>query len=119
MKCLALFFALSALSTVAMAQIAAPDPAGNPAGNLAGDPAAPASSTTAAAKPASKEEAAEDEVSGRSCLKETGSRLAPRPDSKGRKCVNAIGRSYTREDLDRTGTIDLGDALRRLDPAVH
>ena len=111
MKCLALFFALSALSTVAMAQIAAPDPAGNPA--------APASSTTAAAKPASKEEAAEDEVSGRSCLKETGSRLAPRPDSKGRKCVNAIGRSYTREDLDRTGTIDLGDALRRLDPAVH
>ena len=72
----------------------------------------------AAAKPA-KDKVAKDEVSDRNCLKETGSRLAPRPDSKGRKCVNATGRSYTKGDMDSTGAIDLSDALRRLDPAVH
>lgn len=79
--------------------------------------ATPASDT---AQPAPKDEVAKkDEATDRNCLKETGSRLAPRPDSKGRKCVNATGRSYTKGDLDSTGAIDLKDALRKLDPAVH
>jgi hypothetical protein len=113
MKRLALFLALSAMSMAATAQGTAPNPVE--------DPAAPASSAPApaTAQPASKDEAAKDDVSDRNCLRETGSRLAPRPDSKGRKCVNASGRSYTKGDLDSTGAIDLEDALRRLDPAVH
>ncbi|NDK39324.1 hypothetical protein DT603_10770 [Pseudoxanthomonas gei] len=63
--------------------------------------------------------AGEDAASDRGCLKETGSRIAPTPDRKGRKCINASGRAYDRKDIDRTGAIDLKDALRRLDPAVH
>lgn len=87
------------------------------------EPAAPQATAVPAsdaAQPAPKDQVArKDEVTDRNCLKETGSRLATRPDSKGRKCVNATGRSYTKEDMDRTGAIDLHDALRRLDPAVH
>ena len=57
-----------------------------------------------------------EETNDRHCLRETGSHLV----SKDKKdCVNASGRSYTREDIDRTGTTDLADALRRLDPSVH
>ena len=59
-----------------------------------------------------------DEVNDRNCLKHTGSRLI-RADSKGRKCAIASGRSYTKEDIDRTGAFDLHEAIRRLDPAVH
>ena len=35
------------------------------------------------------------------------------------KCNGSPGRSYTQDDIRRTGAIDLADALRRLDPAVH
>lgn len=113
MQRLALFFALSVMSMAAVAQNAAPDTAVDPA-------IAPASTTTTTAQPAPRDEVAnKGDVSDRGCLKETGSRLPPRPDSKGRKCINATGRAYTRDDLDSTGAIDLKDALRRLDPAVR
>lgn len=119
MKRLALFFALSAMSLSATAQ----DAATNPVADTAVVPAS-GDIVTATAQPGAKAEvaksdAAKDDVSDRNCLKETGSRLTPRPDSRGRKCVNASGRAYTREDMDSTGAIDLHDALRRLDPAVH
>jgi hypothetical protein len=105
---------LLGLAFAATAQTPAPAPAEPVAA------AAPVNDATTTPQPASRHEVAtKDEVSDRNCLKETGSRLAPRPDSKGRKCVNASGRSYTKEDMDRTGAIDLQDALRRLDPAVH
>ncbi|MBB5016672.1 hypothetical protein [Rehaibacterium terrae] len=57
-------------------------------------------------------EAAQDGEAAKSplCVRETGTRL-PR-----RACLP--GRSYDREDLLRTGATDIGDALRRLDPAV-
>lgn len=42
------------------------------------------------------------------CIKETGSRIAP---GKG-GCLNAAGRSYTREELERSGHSSTGDALR-------
>lgn len=107
---------LLALAFTAMAQTPAPAPASV-------ETAAPQASSAPAgdaAQPAPKDEVAtKDDLSDRNCLKETGSRLAPRPDKKGRKCINAAGRSYTREDIDRSGAIDLKDALRRLDPAVH
>jgi hypothetical protein len=81
---------------------------------------APVDDVATQLQPAPREEASKkNEATDRNCLKETGSRIAPRPDSKGRKCVNASGRSYTKGDLDSTGAIDLSDALRRLDPAVH
>ncbi|MEO8367154.1 MAG: hypothetical protein ABI538_13215 [Pseudoxanthomonas sp.] len=111
MKRLAIFF-LSTMAVAAMAQGTASNPDQDPA-------AAPASDTAAAVQPASTHGDTKEHATDRNCLKETGSRLAPRPDSKGRKCVNASGRAYSKEDLDRTGAIDLSDALRRLDPAVH
>jgi hypothetical protein len=64
------------------------------------------------------------------CLRSTGTHIAPRArradrganaDGKDKRpaCVAANGRVYTREDLDRTGAIDVADALRRLDPSIR
>ena len=67
----------------------------------------------------------------RNCLRHTGSRIvATRNASRnraardgvaksGQRCVAANGRVYSREDLDRTGEIDIADALRKLDPSIH
>jgi outer membrane cobalamin receptor len=58
----------------------------------------------------------------RFCLRETGSRIvATRNKSKkaDEECVNASGRVYTREDIERTGSVDMRDALRRLDPSIN
>lgn len=57
----------------------------------------------------------------RFCIRETGSRVvATRNRSKKSEqdCVNAAGRVYTREDIERTGSADMRDALRRLDPSI-
>ena len=81
--------------------------------------------TASDASPAEKRAQAEDEaLDDRNCLRETGSRIAtrikPRADSRDTKrCVSATGRSYSGEELRRTGRWDLADALRSLDPAVH
>jgi hypothetical protein len=48
-----------------------------------------------------------------SCLTDTGPRLPLRPG----QCA-AYGRSYSREDIERTGRIDAADALQALDPAI-
>jgi hypothetical protein len=66
------------------------------------------------------------------CLRYTGSLIVAsenqRSERKGTasdagaakpKCNASPGRSYTQDDIRRTGAIDLADALRRLDPAVH
>ena len=58
----------------------------------------------------------------RFCIKETGSRvIASRNKNKkaDEECVNAAGRVYTREDIERTGSVDIKDALRRLDPSIY
>jgi hypothetical protein len=47
------------------------------------------------------------------CLTQTGSRIA----DKKANC-SAIGRSYSSEDIDRTGSTTAGDALRLMDPSV-
>lgn len=111
MKRLVLTAALLGLASAASAQTAAP----------AADPqtAAAAPAETAAEASANRHKAdAKDEIADRNCLKHTGSRVI-RADSKGRKCAIATGRAYNREDIDRTGAVDLRDAIRRLDPAVH
>lgn len=71
------------------------------------------------AAPASKKKGDPDD---RFCIRETGSRVtATRNQSKksDQECVNASGRVYTREDIERTGSADVRDALRRLDPSIY
>ncbi len=47
------------------------------------------------------------------CLNDTGSRLpAAKPGCRG------YGRSYTDEDIQRTGLTNVGDALSLLDPSI-
>ena len=54
----------------------------------------------------------------RNCLRHTGTRIAPR-DTSGKRCIPQHGSVYTREDLDRTGEVDMGQALRRLDTSIR
>ncbi len=49
------------------------------------------------------------------CVKDTGT-LIKDPN---RPCVGAPGSSYTQQDIQNTGEINAGDALRRLDPRVQ
>lgn len=46
------------------------------------------------------------------CLRETGSRVPPRPGH----CISGPGRSYDREDIQNTGAPTLAEALHRLHP---
>ena len=57
-----------------------------------------------------------DHSNDRNCLRETGSHIVSRHK---KSCVSASGSSYSREDIDRTGTTDLADALRHLDTSVN
>lgn len=52
------------------------------------------------------------------CEDTTSSRI--RRDKAG-SCAKSASptRSYSREDIERTGQMDVGDALRRLDPRFH
>src|SRR3546814_16559975 len=34
-------------------------------------------------------------------------------------CANAFGRAYDREDIERTGAMDVKQAMQMLDPAIH
>ncbi|MEO6799878.1 MAG: hypothetical protein ABI178_08070 [Rhodanobacter sp.] len=51
----------------------------------------------------------------RLCLRDTGSLIPAKPG----KCMAAIGRSYSAEDLRRTGAPDTASALRMLDPSIR
>lgn len=51
------------------------------------------------------------------CIRQTGSRIRPR-DAK-TACNGQPGRSYSKDELDRTGHTNLADALRTLDPSVR
>ncbi|MBB6598690.1 hypothetical protein [Luteimonas sp. MC1825] len=59
----------------------------------------------------------------RFCIQDTGSRVVAarnaRSKSDEKDCVAAGGRVYTREDIDRTGSVDIQDALRKLDPSIR
>ena len=60
---------------------------------------------------------------GRDCLRETGTRITALRRAGNRadrdRCVASNGRVYTRDDLDGTGRVDIGDALRALDPSIR
>ena len=51
----------------------------------------------------------------RNCVQDTGSHIPP---AKG-KCLPVTGRSYSHEDIQRTGQQDVGQVLQQLDPSVH
>ncbi len=48
------------------------------------------------------------------CLTETGSAIKPAAGN----CLRVNGRSYSREDIDRTGSTTVGGALTNLDPSI-
>jgi hypothetical protein len=48
------------------------------------------------------------------CIRDTGTRLPAKPPG----CQNFPGRSYSQNDIDRTGQTDTAEALRMLDPSV-
>ena len=103
---------------------------------LAG-PGQAASTTTAIDATAQVEAGAQPDVGNdadtnpqveRNCLAQTGTRIvvsrparsaAQRNDKAGPRCVGANGRVYSREDIERTGEVDLAGALRKLDPSIH
>ena len=57
------------------------------------------------------------------CLQETGSLITTSENRRlaaaDKKCAPVAGRSYSRRDIERTGAIDIADALRQLDPTIH
>ena len=61
----------------------------------------------------------------RTCLRSTGSRitaaqnLRAEKEGKPQRCAPSPGRTYSKEDLDRTGCIDIADALRSLDTSIR
>lgn len=82
------------------------------------DAPAPAAETASPADAAPAADAAEQpRLSEANCVRATGSRITKR-DGKPR-CTGQPGRAYTREDIERTGHLNLSDALRTLDPAVR
>lgn len=73
-----------------------------------------------------KEAEATTPESPRHCLQATGSRVtaarnarAEREGKAERKCAAAAGRVYTSDDLDRTGAVNIADALRTLDTGIR
>jgi hypothetical protein len=78
----------------------------------------PPSSTNASNTPmtsTSKQVAASPLKPGdRNCLRDTGSLIPPKPGH----CLSVPGRSYSQEDIQRTGEPTVGPALQQLDPSI-
>lgn len=61
----------------------------------------------------------------RNCMRHTGSRIVVaenmRAEKQGKpqRCANGPGRVYSSDELDRTGHINLAEALRSLDPSIR
>lgn len=61
----------------------------------------------------------------RNCMRTTGSRIVAaqnmraEKEGKPQRCASGPGRVYSSEDLDRTGHINLLDALRSLDTSIR
>ena len=49
------------------------------------------------------------------CVKDTGTRI----QDPNRKCVGQPGASYTQGDIQQTGEIQTGEALKKLDPRLQ
>src|SRR5690606_8246790 len=59
----------------------------------------------------------------RFCIEQTSSRVIAARNARSKSgqmaCVVAGGCVYAREDIGKTGSVDLQDALRRLDPSLR
>lgn len=53
-------------------------------------------------------------LDSRQCIRDTGSHIPPK---KG-QCLPVAGSSYSQKDIQRTGAINIGQALQMLDPSV-
>lgn len=78
---------------------------------LAQNPPAATPSAGSSSRPSAQQAARPDD---RNCIRETGSHI---PAKKGH-CLPVAGRSYSQQDLRRTGEPDLGRALQKLDPSI-
>ncbi|WP_064504876.1 hypothetical protein [Frateuria defendens] len=77
-------------------------------------PPAPVPASKASAPPsAAKHRGAKP--GDRNCLRSTGSLLPAKPD----QCLSVPGRSYSAEDIRRTGATNVSDALRKLDASIQ
>lgn len=83
----------------------------------------PAEEPEEAASTSLKAEAKADAKTDRFCIRETGSRISASRNARSKQeqdeCVAAGGRVYTRADIESTGSTDIADALRRLDPSIR
>jgi hypothetical protein len=61
-----------------------------------------------------KKPLARHEINPRNCLRSTGTRIVLRQ----KQCLTSPGRVYTQDDIQRTGAITPGGALRLLDPSA-
>lgn len=63
-----------------------------------------------------------ERASERFCIQQTGSRIVAnrnaRSETERADCVAQGGRVYTREEIERTGSTDVAEALRQLDPRI-
>ena len=71
------------------------------------------------------------DLDDRNCLRYTGSYIVASENQRNARqaaasgknakpvCNGSAGRSYSQDDIRRTGATDIADALRKLDPAVH
>jgi hypothetical protein len=53
-------------------------------------------------------------LDSRQCIRDTGSHIPPPKD----QCLPVAGRSYSQQDIQRTGAVTTGQALRMLDPSI-
>jgi hypothetical protein len=73
----------------------------------------------------STDDPAKVDVNDRNCLRSTGSLITANQNARNEKagkppvCANASGRSYTSEDIHRTGAMNTVDALRQLDTSIR
>ena len=87
---------------------------------------APAPAPAPADPAVAKEAEATTPESPHHCMQATGSRVtmaqnarAEREGKPTRRCTAAPGKVYTADDLDRTGAVNIADALRMLDTGIR
>lgn len=106
---LALAACLMAATAQAQSPASTPEPAPAPTADRVVE-------TAPSATPPSETEE-KPRLSEANCVRQTGSRIRQR-DAK-TACNGQPGRSYSKDELDRTGHTNLADALRTLDPSVR
>lgn len=79
----------------------------------AGEPAAPAASTDTPEKPVAIE--GTRPARAKACEQSSGSRIRSTPATGCRTSAGLL-RTYTQEDIQRTGETDINEALRKIDP---